>query len=89
MFLKLLGIVFHSRAAWYLHDLIPYFVELTLGNFKIASPRKLELELRAVNNSEMLEGTFPFPIALDTVLNIFASLWFANVLYPFLPISVS
>ena len=58
MFLKLLGIVFHSRAAWYLHDLTPYFVEFTLGNFRIASPRKLSLELRAVNNSEMLEGTF-------------------------------
>ena len=66
MFLKLLGIVFHSRAAWYLHDLTPYFVELTLGNFKIASPHKLELELRAVNNSEMLEGMFPFPIARNT-----------------------
>lgn len=73
MFLKLLGIaiVFHSQAVWYLHDLIPYFVELTLGNFKIASPRNLELELRAVNNSEILVGTFPFPIARNIVLSIF------------------
>ena len=38
---KLLGMVFHSRAAWYLHDLIPYFAEFTLGNLKIASPHKL------------------------------------------------
>ena len=35
MFLKLLGIVFHNRAAWYLHDLIPYLVKLTLGNLKL------------------------------------------------------
>ena len=77
--------MFYSRAAWYLHDLIPYFVEFTLGNYKIASPRKLEL--RAVNDSEILKGKFPFPIAPNTVFNIFASLWSANVLYPFLTTS--
>ena len=70
MFFKLLGIVFRSRAAWYLHDLIPYFDELTLGNFKIASPPKLELELRAVNNSEMLEVSFPSQL-LETLYSTF------------------
>ena len=34
IFLKLLGIVSHSRAACYLHDLISYFVKFTLDNLK-------------------------------------------------------
>ena len=72
---------------WCLHDLIQYFLESTLGSLKIASPRKLLLDLRAVNNSEILVGAFPFPITPNTVINIFASLWYANVLYLFLTTS--
>ena len=46
--------MFLSQAAWYVHDLISYFVEFTIGSYKIASPRELWLDLRAVNNSEVL-----------------------------------